>query len=78
MAVCFFPSSFEGRGAGKIARCVFLPRHGTFTSFFRVIYVHSLVGELDNRVLWVGEAPTDWPSILRGHSSPGLRGGIFP
>jgi hypothetical protein len=56
MAVCFFPSSFEGRGAGRIARCVFLPRYGIFTSFVLVIHVHSLVGEVDNGVLRAGEA----------------------
>jgi hypothetical protein len=39
-----------------VARCVLLPRLGTFTSFLRVIRVHSLVGEVDNRVLRVSEA----------------------
>jgi hypothetical protein len=39
-----------------------------------VIHVHSLVSEVDNRVLRVGEALTDWPSILQGLLSPDLRG----
>jgi hypothetical protein len=60
MAVFFFPSSFEGGGIERMARCVLLPWYGMFTSFIRVICVHSLVGEVDNGVLWVGEAPTDW------------------
>jgi hypothetical protein len=63
-AVCFFPSSFEGRGIGVIVRCAFPPRLGIFISFRRVIRVHSLVGEVDNRVRWVGETVVDWPSIL--------------
>jgi hypothetical protein len=63
MTVIFFPSSLEGGGIGKVARCVLLPRLGIFTSFFRVIRVHSLVGEVDNGVLWVSEAPTDWSSF---------------
>jgi hypothetical protein len=36
------------------------------------------MGEVDNIVLWVREAPTDWPSTLRGILSPGLRGATFP
>jgi hypothetical protein len=59
MMVFFFPSSFEGGCIGKVARCVLLPRLGTFTSFFQVIHVHSLVGEVDNGVLRVSEAPTN-------------------
>jgi hypothetical protein len=73
VAMCFFPSSFEGEGARRIARYAFLPWYGIFTSFLRVIRVHSLVGELDNRVLQVGEASTNWHSILRGLLSPDLR-----
>jgi hypothetical protein len=49
-----------------------------FTSFFRVIRVHSLVGEVDNGVLRVSEAPTDWSSFSRGLLNPGLQGTIFP
>jgi hypothetical protein len=30
-----------------------------FTSFFRVIHVHSSVGEVDNGVFRVSEAPSD-------------------
>jgi hypothetical protein len=67
--VCFFSSSFEGRGVGRIVCRVFLPQCGTFTSLLRVICVHSLVGEVDNRVRRAGEAMVDWASILRGHLS---------
>jgi hypothetical protein len=76
MAVCFFPSSFKGRGAGRIARCVFLPRYGIFTSFLRVIRVHSLVGEVDNGVLQAGKAPAGWPCILREPLSSDLCGAM--
>jgi hypothetical protein len=72
MAVFFFPSSFKGGGIRRVARCVLLPRYGMFTSFFRVIRVHSLVGEVDNRVLRVGEALTDWSPLFRGLLSSGL------
>jgi hypothetical protein len=72
MAVFFFPSSFEGGGTGRMAHCAFLPWYGIFTSFLRVTCVHSLVGEVDNRVLWVGEAPTYCPSIFQGLLSSGL------
>jgi hypothetical protein len=78
MAVFFFPSSFEGGGIGRMARCVLLPRYGMFTSFLRAIRVHSLVGEVDNGVHRVGEASTDWSSFFRGLLSSGLRGTIFP
>jgi hypothetical protein len=57
--VCFFSSSFEGRGVGMIARCAFLPRCGISTSLRRAIRVDSLVGEVDNRVRRVGEAVVD-------------------
>jgi hypothetical protein len=76
--VFFFPSSFEGGGIGKVAQCVLHPRLGSFTSFFQVICVHSLVGMVDNEVLRVNEAPTDWSSFSRGLLSPGLQGTIFP
>jgi hypothetical protein len=62
--VCFFSSSFEGRGVGRIAHCVLLPWYETFTSLLRVIRVHSLVSEVDNRVRRAGEAMVDWPSTL--------------
>jgi hypothetical protein len=78
MTVFFFPSSFEGGGIENVARCVLLPRLRTFTSFFRVIRVHSLVGEVDNGVLRVSEAPTNRSSFSRGLLNPGLRGTIFP
>jgi hypothetical protein len=39
-----------------------------------VIRVHSLVGEVDNRVRGVGEAMLDWPSTLQGLMSLDLRG----
>jgi hypothetical protein len=74
--VCFISSSFEGGGVGRIARCVLLPRYGTFTSLLRVIRVHSLVGEVDNGVFQAGEALVDWPSILRGLLSSDLRGAM--
>jgi hypothetical protein len=78
MAVFFFPSSFKGGGIGRVARRVLLPWYGMFTSFFRVIRVHSLVGEVDNEVLRVSETLTDWSSFFRGLLSPGLRGSIYP
>jgi hypothetical protein len=74
--VCLFPFSFEGGGARRIARCVFLPRYGIFASFLRVIRVHSLVGEMDNGVLRAGEASTGWPCILREPLSPDLCGAM--
>jgi hypothetical protein len=49
-----------------------------FTSFFRVIHVHSLVGEVDNRVIRVSEALTDWSSFSQGLLNLGLQGTIFP
>jgi hypothetical protein len=61
-----------------MACCVFLPWYGIFASFLRVICVHSLVGEVDNGVILVGEAPADWPSIFRRLLSSGLRVTIFP
>jgi hypothetical protein len=36
------------------------------------------VGEVDNGVLWVSEALTEWSSFSRGILSPGLQGTIFP
>jgi hypothetical protein len=66
MTMFFYPSSFEGGGIRKVARCVLLPRPGMLTSFFRVIRVHSLVSKVDNGVLRVSEAPIDWPSFSRG------------
>jgi hypothetical protein len=78
MTMFFYPSSFEGGGIRKVARCVLLPRPGMLTSFFRVIRVHSLVGKVDNGVLRVSEAPTDWPSFSRGLLNPSLQGTIFP
>jgi hypothetical protein len=77
MVVFFFPSPFEGGGIGRIAQCVLLPWYGIFTSFFRGIHVHSLVGEVDNGVLQVSETPTDWSSFFRGLLSHGQRGVIF-
>jgi hypothetical protein len=61
-----------------VAQCVLHPQLGSFTSFFRVIRVHSLVGMVDNGVLRVNEAPTDLSSFSRGLLSPGLQGTIFP
>jgi hypothetical protein len=55
--VCFFPSSFEGEGAGKITRRVSVPFLGTLASFFLVIRVHSFVGEVGNGVLRAGGLP---------------------
>jgi hypothetical protein len=49
-----------------------------FTSFFRVIRVHSLVGEVDNGVFQVSEAPSDRSSFSRGLLNLGLQGVIFP
>jgi hypothetical protein len=42
-----FPSFFEGKGAGKIARQSPVPFLGTLASLFLVICVHSFVGEVD-------------------------------
>ena len=61
-----------------MARCVLHPRLGSFTSFFRVIHVHSLLREVDNGVLRVNETPTDWSFFSQGPLSPGLQGTIFP
>jgi hypothetical protein len=47
-----------------IVCCAFPPWLGIFISLSQVICVHSLVGEVDNRVCWVGEAVVDWPSTL--------------
>jgi hypothetical protein len=66
MTLFFFPS-FEGEGIGKMARRVLVPWLKTFASFFRVICVHSFVGQVDNEVLWVSEILTF-----------GLWGVIFP
>jgi hypothetical protein len=49
-----------------------------FISFFQVIRVHSLVGEVDNRVFRVSEAPTDRSYFSRGLLNPGMQGTIFP
>jgi hypothetical protein len=49
-----------------------------FVSFFRVIRVHSLVGEVDNGVFRVRETPTDWSFISRGLSNLGSQRIIFP
>jgi hypothetical protein len=51
---CFFSSSFEGEGAGKMTRRGLVPLVGTFASFFLVICVHSFMGEVDSGVLRVG------------------------
>jgi hypothetical protein len=72
-AVCFFSSSFDGGGVRMIDRCAFLPWCRISTSLRRVIRVHSLVGEVDNRVRRVGEAMVDWPSTLWGLQSQYLR-----
>jgi hypothetical protein len=48
-----------------------------FTSFFGAIRVHSLVGEVDNRVFWVNEASTYRSSFSRELLSPNLQGTIF-
>jgi hypothetical protein len=71
-AACFFSSSFEGGGIRVIARCA--SRFGMFIFLRWVIYVHSLVGEVDNGVHRVGEAVVDWPSTVRGLLSPNLCG----
>jgi hypothetical protein len=42
------------------------PQFGAFISFYLVIRVHTLVGEVDNRVRRVGEAMVDQPSATRG------------
>jgi hypothetical protein len=53
--VCFFPSSFEGEGAGKMTRQGPVPFLGTSASFFLVIRVHAFVGEVDSGFFWVGK-----------------------
>jgi hypothetical protein len=55
--VWFFPSSFEGEGAGKITRWSSVPFLGTLASFFLVIRIHSFVGEVGSGVLWVDKFP---------------------
>jgi hypothetical protein len=57
-----------------IARCAFPSRFGMFIFLRRVIYVHSLVGEVDKGVHRVGEVVVDWLSTLRRLLSPNLRG----
>jgi hypothetical protein len=52
---CFFSSSFEGEGAGKMTQRGLVPFLGTFASFFLVIRVHSFVGEVDSGVLRAGK-----------------------
>lgn len=54
---CFFPSSFEGKGAGKMTWRGLVPLLGTFASFFLVFCVHSFLGEVDSGVLRVGKLP---------------------
>jgi hypothetical protein len=49
-----------------------------FISFFRVIRVHSLVGEVDNGVFRVRETPTDRSFFSRGLPTLSLQGIIFP
>ena len=53
----FFPSFFEGEGAGKITRWTSVPFLGTLASFFLVIRVHSFMGEVGSGVLRAGEFP---------------------
>jgi hypothetical protein len=53
-----FLSSFEGKGAGKIAWWSSVPFRGMLASFFLVIRVHSFVGEVGSRVLRAGRFPT--------------------
>jgi hypothetical protein len=55
--VSSFPSFFEGEGARKITRRIFVPFLGTLASFFLVIRVHSFVGEVGRGVLRAGEFP---------------------
>jgi hypothetical protein len=49
-----------------------------FISFFRVIHVHSLVGEVDNEVFRVNKIPTDRSFFSRGLPNLGPQGIIFP
>jgi hypothetical protein len=65
-AVCSFSLSLEGGAIGMAVCSACLPRLGVFVSFYRVIRVHSLVGEVDNGVRQVGEAMVDRPSTLSG------------
>jgi hypothetical protein len=53
----FFPSFFEGEGAGKMTRRGLVPLLGMFAFFLLVIRVHSFVGEVDNKVLRVSKLP---------------------
>ena len=75
-ALCSFSLSLEGGAIGMAVCSACLPRLGVFVSFYRVIRVHSLVGEVDNGVFQAGEALVDWPSILRGLLSSDLRGAM--
>jgi hypothetical protein len=70
--VLFFPSSFEGEGVRNMARRVLIPSLRTFVSFFRVIRVHSFVGEVDSGVLWVSEIPPDLSFFSQGFPTLGL------
>lgn len=60
------PFSLEDGGIRVAVRSASLPRFRVFASFCRVIHVHSLVGEVDNRVCRVGEAMVNRPSTLWG------------
>jgi hypothetical protein len=74
----FFPSSIEGGGIGKVAWRVILPWLGMFISYFWVIRVHSLVGEVDNEVFRVSETLIDRSFFSRGLLNLDLQGTIFP
>jgi hypothetical protein len=54
----FFPSFFEGEGAGKIVRRSSIPFLGTLASLFLVFRVHSFVGEVGSGVLRASKFPT--------------------
>jgi hypothetical protein len=49
-----------------------------FIFFFRLIRVHSLVGEVDNGVFRVSETPIDRSFFSRGLPILGSQGIIFP
>jgi hypothetical protein len=66
VAVHSFSFSLEGGAIGTTIYNASRPWFGVFISFYRVIRVHTSVGEVDNGVFWVREAMDDRASATRG------------
>jgi hypothetical protein len=66
VAVHSFSFSLEGGAIGTTIYNASRPWFGVFISFYRVIRVHTLVGEVDNGLFRVREAMDDRPSATRG------------